>query len=45
MGFALHLAQEGKQHPDAKPLKGFGGAGVLEIAEALEGTPIDPSTP
>lgn len=33
MGFALLLAQEGRKHPSAKPLKGFGGAGVLEIAE------------
>lgn len=31
MGFALYLAQTGGKHPDAKPLKGFGGAGVLEI--------------
>ena len=27
-GFALHLAQAGKKHDQAKPLKGFGGAGV-----------------
>lgn len=33
IGFALHLAQTGGKHPDAKPLKGFGGAGVLEIVE------------
>jgi phage-related protein len=31
MGYALHLAQIGDKHEDAKPLKGFGGAGVLEI--------------
>ena len=24
-------------HPDAKPLKGFGGAGVLEVVEDLDG--------
>ena len=30
MGFALYRAQEGKKHHSAKPLKGFGGAGVLE---------------
>ena len=29
--YALHLAQIGAKHEDAKPLKGFGGAGVLEI--------------
>ena len=32
-GFALYLAQLGEKHPDAKPLKGFSGAGVLEIIE------------
>lgn len=36
-GFALHLAQTGHKHPDAKPLKGFGGAGVLEVVESLQG--------
>ncbi|MGH7587995.1 MAG: type II toxin-antitoxin system RelE/ParE family toxin [Gemmatimonadota bacterium] len=37
MGYALYLAQLGEKHPDAKPLKGFGGAGVLEIVEDREG--------
>lgn len=32
-GFALYLAQAGKKHQDAKPLKGFAGAGVLEVIE------------
>jgi phage-related protein len=32
-GYALHLSQEGKKHTKAKPLKGFGGAGVLEVVE------------
>ncbi len=32
-GFALYLAQLGEKHPDAKPLKGFTGSGVLEIVE------------
>jgi phage-related protein len=32
-GFALYQAQLGAKHPDAKPLKGFGGAGVLEVVE------------
>jgi phage-related protein len=27
----LHIAQTGGKHRDAKPLKGFGGAGVLEV--------------
>lgn len=32
-GHALDFAQRGDQHGAAKPLKGFGGAGVLEILE------------
>ncbi len=32
-GHALDFAQRGDQHNAAKPLKGFGGAGVLEIIE------------
>lgn len=36
-GYALHLAQEGRKHFDAKPLKGFGGAGVLEVVEDFQG--------
>ena len=36
-GYALHLAQMGQKHPDAKPLKGFGGAGVLEVVEDFQG--------
>ena len=31
MGYALYVAQQGGKHKDAKPLKGFGGAGVVEI--------------
>jgi phage-related protein len=30
---ALYLAQDGKKHEQAKPLKGFGSAGVLEVVE------------
>ena len=37
IGYALHLAQTGDRHPDAKPLRGFGGAGVLEVVEDYEG--------
>lgn len=33
LGYALYLAQIGKKHPQAKPLRGFGSAGVLEIVE------------
>jgi phage-related protein len=32
-GYALYLAQIGRKHDRAKPLKGFGSAGVLEIVE------------
>src|SRR5258705_8591409 len=32
-GYALSLAQAGDQHDSAKVLKGFKGAGVLEIVE------------
>jgi len=31
MGYALYQAQIGLKHSSAKPLKGFGGAGVLEL--------------
>ncbi|MTH47977.1 type II toxin-antitoxin system RelE/ParE family toxin [Intestinirhabdus alba] len=36
-GYALHLAQAGGKHPQTKPLKGFGGAGVLEVVEDFLG--------
>lgn len=32
-GQALFDAQTGGKHPDAKPLKGFRGGGVLEVVE------------
>ncbi|MCU5775435.1 type II toxin-antitoxin system RelE/ParE family toxin [Erwiniaceae bacterium BAC15a-03b] len=32
-GFALDFAQRGEKHDDAKVLKGFGSAGVLEVVE------------
>ena len=31
VGYAVYVAQQGGKHRDAKPLKGFGGAGVVEI--------------
>jgi phage-related protein len=37
IGHALFAAQEGKTDPAAKPLKGFGGASVLEIAASHHG--------
>jgi phage-related protein len=36
-GYALHLAQVGGKHSQAKPLKGFGGAGVLGVVEDHQG--------
>lgn len=33
LGYALYRAQTGGMHRSAKPLKGFGGAGVVEIVE------------
>jgi phage-related protein len=32
-GYALYLAQTGGKHAQAKPLQGFGSAGVLEVVE------------
>ena len=37
IGFALYQAQRGAKHVDAKPLKGFGGAGVVEMVENYDG--------
>ncbi|MGC1461181.1 MAG: type II toxin-antitoxin system RelE/ParE family toxin [Terracidiphilus sp.] len=36
-GFALYQAQIGLLHADAKPLKGFGSAGILEVMESWQG--------
>lgn len=36
-GYALYLAQKGDKHRSAKPLAGFGGAGVLEVVEDYDG--------
>jgi phage-related protein len=36
-GYALYLAQTGKKHGQAKPLKGFGSASVLEVVEDWHG--------
>lgn len=37
VGGALWDAQIGRMAPYAKPLKGFGGAGVLEIVDDFDG--------
>jgi phage-related protein len=37
MGFALYQAQLGGKHVSAKPLNGFGSAGIVEIVEDHQG--------
>jgi phage-related protein len=37
LGYALHQAQMGYKHEDAKPLKGYKGAGVLEVVDGYDG--------
>jgi len=37
VGTALTAAQLGGKHKDAKPMKGFGGASVVEIADDFDG--------
>lgn len=37
IGFALYVAQQGGKHRDAKALRGFGGAGILEIVADFDG--------
>jgi phage-related protein len=37
LGYGLDLAQSGEKHENAKPLKGFKGAGVLELVENFDG--------
>jgi phage-related protein len=36
-GYALHLAQSGSKHDQAKPLRGQGSAAVLEAVEDWKG--------
>jgi phage-related protein len=36
LGYALYLAQIGAKHVDARPLLGFGGAGVMEVVERYD---------
>ena len=36
MGMALYTAQQGETDPAARPLKGFGGARVMEIVDRHE---------
>ena len=44
IGYALYIAQGGGKHADAKPLRGFSGAGILEIVEDHAGDTIAPCT-
>lgn len=37
VGHTLYLVQEGDTPGNVKPLKGFGGAGVLEVIESHDG--------
>ena len=37
LGFALYVAQQGGKHRHATPLRGFGGAGILEIVDDFDG--------
>jgi phage-related protein len=37
VGVALFAAQQGLTYPTVKPLRGFGGAGVLEIIADYDG--------
>jgi phage-related protein len=37
IGYALYVAQQGGKHRDTKPLRGFGGAGILEIIDDFDG--------
>lgn len=36
-GYALYIAQRGGKHESAKPLRGFGGAGVVEVVSDHRG--------
>jgi phage-related protein len=37
LGYAFFLAEQGKKHPDAKPLMGFGDASVIEVVADHDG--------
>ena len=37
MGYALYIAQQGGKHRDTKTLRGFGGAGVVEVVTDVRG--------
>jgi phage-related protein len=37
LGYAIYIAQLGAKHRDAKPLKGFSGASVVEVVKDHHG--------
>jgi len=37
VSYALYMAQQGGKHQYAKPLKGYGGAGVVEVVTDYRG--------
>jgi phage-related protein len=37
IGYALYVAQRGGRHRDTKALRGFGGAGVVEVIKDYRG--------
>jgi phage-related protein len=37
VGYAIYAAQKGDTDPAAKPMKGFGGASVMEIVAPFHG--------
>jgi phage-related protein len=37
VGYAIYAAQKRERDPSAKPMKGFGGASVLEIVAPFDG--------
>jgi hypothetical protein len=43
-GYALYAAQKGGKHDDAKVLKGFGDAGVIEVIPGSTAIPSARST-
>jgi phage-related protein len=44
-GYAPYVAQMGGKHPDAKPLKGFGGGGSWRWSRTITATLTEPYTP
>jgi phage-related protein len=45
IGYALYVAQIGGKQRDTKTMRGFGGAGVVEISQSISGTHFGRCTP